>query len=444
MKLGLLCGLLLEALVLAGLALHVPGAEYVGSEFRVYVIVAGMALAGGIYFVAVALVLRRPAPRRALAWVLAVAVVMRLSVLLAPPFLSSDVYRYVWDGRVQLARINPYRYIPDDPALASLRDDEIYPHVNRHEYAPTIYPPMAQIVFVAVATVSQTVTAMKAAMAGFELLAMAAIVCLLDLAHLPRARVLIYAWNPLAVWSFAGNGHADALVIAFMALALLARGMRRDGLAGAALAGAILIKFLPAAIAPALWRRWDWRMPLVCLAVVAALYVCYIGAGWRVLGYLPAYAGEEGIGQGRGIWLLAGLSKLVTLPPAAGFAYFLVVAAVFAWLGMIMSGAAPVDQRADIVRTAGNTAILAAAATCAISAHYPWYFVWLAVPSCVAPYRSVIFLSAGALLLYLNPLDERFWWPTLLYAPAIVLAALDLKRRRAGRISVAHAVERSA
>ena len=35
------------------------------------------------------------------------------------PFLSSDIYRYVWDGRVQAAGINPYAYVPADAALAA-------------------------------------------------------------------------------------------------------------------------------------------------------------------------------------------------------------------------------------------------------------------------------------------------------------------------------------
>jgi hypothetical protein len=38
-------------------------------------------------------------------------------VLAAAPILSTDVHRYVWDARVQAAAINPYRYIPADPAL---------------------------------------------------------------------------------------------------------------------------------------------------------------------------------------------------------------------------------------------------------------------------------------------------------------------------------------
>ncbi len=439
MKPWLLCGVVLEGLVLGGLALHVPGAENVGSEHLADIFVAVTGVAGAVYFIAVALVLRRPPPRGAVVWVLAVALAMRLSVLFAPPFLSSDMYRYVWDGKVQAAGINPYRYIPDDPALAPLRDDAIYPHVNRQDYAPTIYPPMAQIIFAAVARVSPTTTAMKTTMVGFEIIAVIAILRLLDLAALPRARVLIYAWNPLAVWSFAGNGHVDAAVVGFVALALLAQTVRRNALTGIALGCVILIKLLPVAIAPALWRRWDWRVPLACAVTIIALYLCYIAVGWRVLGFLPAYAAEEGLAHGTGIWLLAGLEYLTTPPPGASLIYFALVAALFAWLALTMTAGT-----AGVQRVAGNTAILAAGATAAISAHYPWYFVWLAVPSCITPYRSVIFLSAAAMLLYRNPLDERFFWPCLLYVPAIVLAALDLRHCFDTRRPTANIAERSA
>ena len=47
------------------------------------------------------------------------------------PDVSGDINRYVWDGRVQAEGINPYRYAPDDPVLARLRDGEVYPGINR-------------------------------------------------------------------------------------------------------------------------------------------------------------------------------------------------------------------------------------------------------------------------------------------------------------------------
>ena len=45
------------------------------------------------------------APRRALWLIIAVAIALRIFALSFPPLLSSDIYRYVWDGTVQAAGI---------------------------------------------------------------------------------------------------------------------------------------------------------------------------------------------------------------------------------------------------------------------------------------------------------------------------------------------------
>ena len=101
-----------------------------------------LVLAGVAYLAAVFAVLRpHQSSRRAVWIVLCVAIAMRLAFVFAPPMLSSDMYRYVWDGQVQKAGINPYRYVPADPALKPLRDEKIFPRINRADYAHTIYPP---------------------------------------------------------------------------------------------------------------------------------------------------------------------------------------------------------------------------------------------------------------------------------------------------------------
>ena len=103
----------------------------------------------------------------AFAVILAVAMLCRVLLVLGPLTFSTDVYRYIWDGRVQGLGINPYQYIPADPALARLRDTAIYPRINRRDYAHTIYPPLAEGIFLLVARISPSVTAMKAAVVGF-------------------------------------------------------------------------------------------------------------------------------------------------------------------------------------------------------------------------------------------------------------------------------------
>ena len=429
-------GLVLVVLTLGGLALHEPGAMTLASVGITELFVGLMALAAIAYLLAVRSILVARTARGAIWLVLGVALALRLPLLVAPPFLSSDVFRYVWDGKIQSAGINPYRYVPADPTLAPLRDEAIYPHVNRATYARTIYPPFAELLFALVARVSPTVIAMKATMLVFELVGMLAVLRLLRMAALPPARLLIYAWNPLTAWAFAGNGHVDALAVGLIGLALLAAATRRPAVAGVLLGGATLVKFLPAAIAPALWRRWDWRLPGACAGVLLALYLAYIDAGWNVLGFLPGYAAEEGIDRGNAFWLLAGIS---TLLPVGGWAVTIyeavAAAALLALAASIALGrSVDADPRAEIVRLCGNSAILAAATMIALSPHYAWYYAWLALPCCVCPLRSVVYLAVGSLLLYLDPWNERFFWASLVFAPTIILAVLDVRRPLAHRV----------
>ena len=52
---------------------------------------------------------------------------IQLAALSAGPQGSDDLYRYIWDGRVQAAGIDPYQYAPAAPQLASLRDPFLWP-----------------------------------------------------------------------------------------------------------------------------------------------------------------------------------------------------------------------------------------------------------------------------------------------------------------------------
>ena len=423
MKVALpLAGLLLVLLVAASQSLHDGSELRIGSNARMAVFIGFQVVAGVVYLFAVARMLR--APETVSLWtVLGVAVAMRLILLASPMFLSSDVFRYVWDGRVQLAGINPYRYLPADPALAFLRDAVVYPHINRAATAHTIYPPMAQIVFAAVAWVGRTPLAMRVAMVGFEALAAGCLLDVLRRTGLPPARLLIYAWCPLPVWEFAGNGHLDAMVVGFSALMLMTSARGQRGLTGAVLAAATLVKFLPAALFPAFWRRWDWRLPLAGAVVVVALYACYLGAGTGVLGFLPGYAGEEGVSDGSGFWLLAGLGEVATPPHWAGTALLAAVAGALAAAIVVLSRTASSPSR-----TAAQAGALATFLMVALSPHYPWYYAWVSVFAVISPQRCTIYLGVATLLLYLDPLHERFIWPALVFVPTIVLSLLDWNR----------------
>ncbi len=434
MRRGLLTLLLgggtLFALTLGALALHTPGARSVGSQVRTDVFVAFLMAAVVVYLVTVRFVLRHRLPQQAIWVVLGLAFVMRAVLMPAPMLLSSDIYRYVWDGRVQAAGINPYRYIPADPALAGLRDTAIYPNINRANYARTIYPPMAQVFFAAMGRISDSVIAMKLAMFLCEVIAVLCLLRLLGLAKLPPERVLIYAWNPLVLWSFALDGHVDAVAVGLLGLALLSRARRWDGVAGALLGCAALVKFLPIVAAPAFLRGGTlWRPAIAGVAVIALLYGLYLSAGAHVLGFLPSYRSEEGLASGGGFWLLTGLAHLFTLPPDAAMIYLTGAAIGLGAVALLILRGKSTDTGGDVVRLCRDTAILAACVTAIISPHYTWYFAWLALPSVVAPLPAVLWLSAAPVLLYIDPFAYRFYWPCLIYCPAVGLALVALWRR---------------
>src|SRR6266567_2694525 len=280
------------------------------------------------YLVAVWLILRARTSPSTLVLTLILATLFRLSILFAPPYLSDDIYRYVWDGRVQAAGINPYRYIPSDQTLAELRDNTIYPKMNRRDSAHTIYAPVAEVIFFLTTRVSESVTWMKTTMVLFEALGIWAIAQLLASLGLPRQRLLIYAWHPLAIWEFAGSGHLDAIIIAFLGLALLARRRHAEIATGVALASATLVKFFPGVLLPPLYKRWNWKMPLVFAIAIVVAYLPYLGVGPRgALGFLFGYAQERGIESGEQFFLLSAIRRvpLGVHVPTAAFVIFAIV-----------------------------------------------------------------------------------------------------------------------
>ena len=392
-------------------------------------------IAGLLYLAAVVIVLKANLPRQTLWGILACAVVMHGLLLAAPPFLSTDIYRYVWDGRVQNAGINPYRYMPADLQLTFLRDDQVYPHINRANSATTIYPPMSQAIFLLVARLGGTVTGMKVAMVAFEALAIAIVLYLLPQVGLPRERVLIYAWNPVAAWEIAGNGHVDGAAIGFIALALLAFAHRRPALTGAALACATLVKLLPICLFPALWRRWDWRMPVTLTVLLILAYLPYLGVGAGVLGYLPGYAAEEGMDSGAAYYPVFLLSRLIPLPPLAGVAYLaagIVVLGVLA-LRIVFRTRNPSSDEPPMLTTYRDCLVLSTAVIVLLTPNHPWYFVWLLLFGCFVPNAAVVCLTVLSFLLYPAYYDPNRVTQGIMYGAfgALLLAELWPRTRLA-------------
>jgi alpha-1,6-mannosyltransferase len=305
-------------LVIAGCLL---GIAFFDSRTHARVFVVCTALAAIAYLRALWLLNRvTGGSNRVLALCLVLAAAWRVPLLLSPPTLSTDVYRYVWDGGIQRLGYDPYIVVPSDSAVRHLHTAETL--LMNHADFPTPYPAVAELFFRIVAMLDDSARAMKLAIVLCDIALVAVLMWWLSASNKSPWWVLAYAWNPLVALEGAGNGHVDLLGALGLILAAAALARGRRAVAAVAFALAVGVKFLPVILAPLFWGRIRIRDAALGAGILAALYLPFLDQGTLPLGsvgkYLakwrvnaPVYSGLEWIFPTKG---------LVAVPVVAGFA----------------------------------------------------------------------------------------------------------------------------
>ena len=358
--------------------------------------------------------------RGLLAWTLIVAMALRAIFLFTPPVLSDDIYRYVWDGRVQKEGLNPYAYAPAAPQLEHLRDP-IYQSIN-NKYLPTIYPPMMQVVLMASALLSESVFGMKATFVVIDVALIGILVILLTAANLSPLRSLIYAWSPLTIVEIAGSGHNDVLMMAFLMAAHAAILLKKNTLSICLVTLAGYAKLMTFALLPFFAR---WTRPLAWLAIPLTslmLLFPYRGVTRESFDGLFAYGLRWRANDSLFHFLYAitgslDVSKLIAA---------VVVAALIGWL---------LYRRVPPLRASYLTigTILLMSPTV-----HPWYIMWLVPYLCFFPSPAWLMLTATVALSYHAPFlappgepwRELTLFKVLEYAPFFLLAAWSAFSRK--------------
>ncbi|MGH7946505.1 MAG: glycosyltransferase, partial [Opitutaceae bacterium] len=242
-----------------------------GHERPLYRIVAfALLLPTGI---AVMLLWPRELSRRAQIWILLLLALTARLVLLPHP-ADSDINRYLWEGRLIRAGESPYTHVAAAPEWEHLRD-EYWPGMNQKELR-TIYPPLAQWTFAAVGGVSYHRYAYKLLFTAFDVGVVALLIALLSARALPMRLAGLYAFNPIALIGFAGEGHFDPMLLFFVLLAVWLRERRCLAWSWVALGLAVQMKLVAVVLAPLFARRGGWRTAWVGVAVAALPLMPYI------------------------------------------------------------------------------------------------------------------------------------------------------------------------
>ncbi len=146
-------------------------------------------------------------------WFWGITLITRLLMLGMYP--ADDIWRYLWEGYIQHFGFSPYEFAPNSAELMPYRTDW-WELINTKETS-AIYPPLTQLGFWGLTFISPSVWVFKA---SFVLADLA--ICWQLSRRWGYTQTLIYAWNPLIIYSFAGGGHYDSWFILPLVLGWLA------------------------------------------------------------------------------------------------------------------------------------------------------------------------------------------------------------------------------
>lgn len=213
------------------------------------------------------------------------ALVLRAMPLLAPPYLSDDVHRYLWEGHVQRHGFSPFAHAPDDPALRPLQNRD-YERMN-HPEVSAVYPPLAQWIF---RFTPGGLIGWKLVLLGADLVIVALLLWLLRRRNEPVSRALLYAWHPLIVLEFTASAHLDLVAIAFLVLACAALASQRAAWGSFFVACAGLCKPPGLAAAASLCTRRRWPGLVVVALLFSLAWWPFARAGGHLLRGTREYA----------------------------------------------------------------------------------------------------------------------------------------------------------
>jgi hypothetical protein len=383
-------------------------------------------LLNALYFLAVYMIFKKPdQPGRSRGLLLVLflfAVFFRLCLVRATPQLSSDIYRYVWDGRVQAQGINPYLHPPSSDSLASLRDKAIYPHINRKSF-PTIYPAGAQIFFfISHRFVGDSLQGFKAVLVFFDVLTMIVLMALLRTYGLQETRFVVYAWNPLVIIEIAHSGHSEGFIVFLVVLAFFLHSIDKKILGVVSLACATAAKIYPALLLPTFINKGDRIKSLsIFLSCVLLFYLPYLSAGKKMLGFLPIYFKDPFESFNLGL-------KYFLMHMIHGLDYFLLTKI---FMGIIFAAGLIFffkhKEKEEVLKY--SFVLISLQLIFMPAALHPWYVVWLIPLLAFYPSPAWLVFSCTVVFSYLKYGSAESilppWVLYLEYIPLFLLLLLD-------------------
>jgi hypothetical protein len=150
-----------------------------------------------------------------------IGILVRAGFVSSDPTGSDDVYRYMWDGKVQSHGMNPYVYAPIAPELAPLHS-QLLPAAVNHPDMKTLYFPASQWAFLICYQISgESIWGYKLVLWLAELATILGLFLLTKRLAIPARFILLYVLCPLPILQFALDAHIDGLGLPLLIFGLV-------------------------------------------------------------------------------------------------------------------------------------------------------------------------------------------------------------------------------
>ena len=377
------------------------------------------------------------------------AILFRLLLLLAPPQLSDDYYRFIWDGQLLAHGFNPYLYLPSAivnsvPGI----NEALFQRLNSPDYY-TVYPPLNQALFGLAALFSPdnllgTIVGLRIPILLAESGSLWLLSKLLKRVGKDPNLALLYGLNPLVILELTGNLHYEAVVFFFGLLAIWLLLANRWVLSAGALALAVSTKLVPLIFLPLLIRWLGWYRgilySIVTITLTALLFLPFASLElvWNIFSSINLYfqkfefnASVYYLIRELGYWL-----KGYNIIAQAGPFLSLITLAGILWLSWGKG-----SERNRLGLSAGELPtigvnwgervlwILALYFALATTVH-PWYITTLVGASVFSRFRFPLVWSTMVLLSYATyqtiPYHENLWFTAVEYSVVTVFAVREI------------------
>ncbi len=406
------------------------------------------------YFILVFISLKRTDFKNSeLVLLLLTGLIIRLILIYTDPVLSTDMYRFLWDGKVFAHGINPYSFIPGSQQLEGLRDSHLFPLINSREFF-TSQPPLSQVLFLLSNIFGYKIIVWKIILLIFESITVFFLFRLIDHFAMNKLRIVIYFLNPIVILETYSSGHYEVVGVCLLIIAIYYFYKSKIWRVIIAIIFSTLLKYNSLIIAlPFLYKKFYQRIFLVICGISISLILFSLKGAMPLAGFI-SYLNQaecngflfklfvfifEGIGIVAKEWFTYTVNDQIETVFISAAVYY----KIFAFLVLII---VIIDQMKKLKMTADfrgvnylqSSFIICAAMLILSPDMYPHYLIWIIPFLIILPNWSWLFFTFLIQLIYfgisnisVEKINADFQWILLIiYIPFYSFLLIEFFDRR--------------